>query len=309
MSSDPIDVLKRRVLLHQLAAWLPAALHRSRRACFTQAYARSDGGTADAALRAVAGFADQLRSRRLTLMVLAGETDDLTTRLGAAEALLPREVAVHLLSADPGRLPVALKAASVAGAPLLTYLDATGGQAPHPSAVAALGVGRPAEALIAVDTDTSTGSAPGTTNREALEVAGFSLVSEVELVAQDVPAQRILFGTGSEKSLTGFKDALWAAAAATGVRYRDPGVQVLVGGDDADLQPLQQELLAEVLRRESATVTELRRFTLTATPYRAADALASLTALIAHGQLTRDPAEGRLAGDVIIRPNVSSSSA
>src|SRR5207237_6032637 len=98
---------------------LPGALHRSRRATLALAYAGDDDGGAEAALRVVAGFTDRLRGRRLTVLVL-GESADLPARLGPVEATLPADVAVHVVPGRPDRLPVAVKAAGAAGAPLFT---------------------------------------------------------------------------------------------------------------------------------------------------------------------------------------------
>ena len=118
MSTDRTTDFLRELLVRQLTTWLPAALHRSRRATFALAYAGDDAGGAEAALRVVAEFADQVRGRRVTVLVLADGAADLPARLGPVEAELPAEVTVHLLPGDPDRLPVALKAAGAAGAPL-----------------------------------------------------------------------------------------------------------------------------------------------------------------------------------------------
>ncbi|MFJ8689810.1 hypothetical protein [Micromonospora wenchangensis] len=282
-----IDAVLGGLLVRQLDHWLPGALHRSRRATLALAYA-GDPGTAEAALRVVAGFADRLRGRRLTVLVLADGGPELPARLGVVEAGLPGDVAVHVVPGDPGRLPVVLKAAGAAGAPLLTLVD---GAAPEPALLAATATGRPAEVLL---------TTTATTLRPALTAAGFPLVTEVELVPADgTPARLVAFGTGLDKSLEAFKEALWATADAT-VGYLDPAGGLLDVEADPPTGPLRDALLAELTRHGPRTVTELRRHTLTATAYRAGDAGRALTDLLDAGAVTRDPEHGRLGGDVLI---------
>ncbi|WP_320064827.1 hypothetical protein [Micromonospora sp. RTGN7] len=292
----PIDSVLRELLVRQLDAWLPAALHRARRATFALAYAGSDAGGADAALRAVAEFADRLRGFRLTVLVLAEGDETLPARLGAVEATLPAEVTVHVMPGDPTRLPVALKAAGAAGAPLLTVAH---GADPTPALLAAVRAGRPADLLLI--------NGPGSPLRPALDAAGFPLVAEVELIvpveaAKDAEERRIAFATTSDRSLQAFKDALWAVGAA-GAGYRDPGdpqgrIIDVVG--EPDPGPLGRELLAELGRLGPRTVTELRRYALTATPFRVADATRAVAGLLDSATVTRDPQDGRLGGDVVI---------
>ncbi|GAA4561522.1 hypothetical protein GCM10023176_00280 [Micromonospora coerulea] len=286
------DAVLRELLVRQLDHWLPGALHRSRRATLALAYAGGDAGGAEAALRVVAEFADRLRGRRLTVLVLA-EAADLPARLGPVEAGLSADVAVHVVPGHPDRLPVVLKAAGAAGAPLLTVVD---GGAPTPALLAAATSGKPAELLLV----TAAGQSP----RPALTAAGFPLLTEVELVPTDgSPARLLAFATGSDRSLEAVKEALWAVDEYAGVRYRDPADpagRLLDITLDPEPGPLRREMLAELARSGPRTVTELRRFTLTSTVYRAADANRALTSLLASGAATRDPEHGRLGGEVLI---------
>ncbi|TDC66273.1 hypothetical protein E1258_03385 [Micromonospora sp. KC207] len=312
----PTDAVLRELLVRQLDAWLPAALQRSRRATLALAYAGTDGGGADAALRMVGEFADRLRGFRLTVLVLAEGDESLPARLGAAEAALPAEVAVHVVPGGSARLPVALKAAGAAGAPLLTVAH---GAAPTPALLAAARSGRPADLLLT--------TALGVPLRPPLDAAGFPLVAEVDLLAalgsdavagagsastggaEGLPTGgaaglRIAFATGSDRSLQAFKDALWAVDESAGLRYRDPADpqgRALDIALDPDPGPLRRELLAELGRCGPRTVTELRRFALTSTVYRAADATRALTGLLDAKAVARDPEHGRLGGDVLIR--------
>ncbi|MEV1157065.1 hypothetical protein AB0J27_16885 [Micromonospora chokoriensis] len=289
MSTDRTTDFLRELLVRQLTTWLPAALHRSRRA--TVAIAGTDAGSAEAALRLVAAHGDQVRGRQVTVLVLA-DSAALPARLGPIEAELPAEVTVHLLTGDPYRLPVAVKAAGAAGAPLFSFVELPG--AVTPKLLAAAANGRAGELLLHT----------GDSARDALVSAGFPLVAEVAPVLPDGEAAGVIaFGSRSDRSLEAVRDALWAVGADLDVRYRDPqdpmGVTVGVVGDP-ELEPLARELLAELRRGGSRPVTELRRHTLTATVYRAADANRALTDLLDAGDVRRDREAGRLAGDEII---------
>ncbi|MEU5720209.1 hypothetical protein ABZ783_00065 [Micromonospora sp. NPDC047738] len=294
------DAVLRELLVRQLDHWLPAALHRSRRATLALASAGRDTGDAEEALRVVAEFADRLRGRRLTVLVLAAGGAELPARLGTVAAALPADVAVHVVPGHPDRLPVALKAAGAAGAPLLTVVD---GGDPDPAVVAAAASGRPAELLLV--------TAPGRPLRPALTAAGFPLVTEVELVPADgAPARLLGYATGSDRSLEALKDALWAVDEYAGVRYRDPADpagRLLDITLEPDPGPLRRELLAELTRSGPGTVTELRRFAATSTVYRAADANRALASLLASGAVTRQPEHGRLGGDVLITASAAAA--
>ncbi|MEU7654080.1 hypothetical protein AB0C41_18900 [Micromonospora taraxaci] len=289
MSTDRTTDFLRELLVRQLTTWLPAALHRSRRA--TVAIAGTDAGSAEAALRLVAAQGDQVRGRQVTVLVLA-DSAALPARLGPIEAELPAEVTVHLLAGDPYRLPVAVKAAGAAGAPLFSFVELPG--AVTPKLLAAAANGRAGEVLLH----------SGDSARDALVSAGFPLVAEVAPVLPDGEAAGVIaFGSRSDRSLEAVRDALWAVGADLDVRYRDPqdpmGVTVGVVGDP-ELEPLARELLEELRRGGSRPVTELRRHALTATVYRVADANRALTGLLDAGDVRRDREAGRLAGDEII---------
>ncbi|MFG1651471.1 hypothetical protein ACGFIE_16235 [Micromonospora sp. NPDC049275] len=313
----------RELLVRQVATWLPAALHRSRRATVALAWAGADGGGAEAVLRVVAGHAAQVRGRQVTVLVLADDAADLPVRLGPIEAELPAEVTVHLLPGGPDRLPIAVKAAGAAGSPLFCFLDVPG-EVPPPLLSAATN-GRTGEVLLHA----------GSTTRAALVAAGFPLVGEVAPVltadtaadatdlaagtdaaavtdlaaATDVTggaaAGVVAFGSRSDRSLEAVRDALWTVGAELGVRYRDPAdpaaPPVDVTGVPA-LRPLARKLLAELRLGGPRPVTELRRHTLTATVYRAADANQALADLVQAGDVRRERDTGRLAGDELITP-------
>ncbi|MEV4710305.1 hypothetical protein [Micromonospora sp. NPDC049374] len=277
----PTEAVGHAPFLRHLDRWLPAALRRARRATVALGYDGSDPSLAEQTVRLAGEHAARLRGCRLTVLVLAEGTEELPARLGAAEAGLPSEVAVHLMPGPPTRLPVALRAAGAAGAPVLSYLEAD-----DPVALTAA-AGRSAEAFVV--------AAAATALRTGLIDAGFALATEVELVDAD---RRLGFGTGSDRSLEELKEALWAS----GLRFRDPYGEPLSPALPVDPAPLGRALLAELTRHGPRTVTELRRYAVTETAYRAVDAVRALNALLDTGQVTRTPQDGRLGGDVLVTP-------
>lgn len=312
MSADPIGPVTRHLLVRHLASWVPDALRRSRRATFVQAYAGPDGDTAAAALRALGQAAGGSRGRQLTVLTVVGPTDDLLTRHATLAAELPAEVTAHPVAGDLTRLPVVLKAAAAAAAPLFGYLDAAGGPPVDGVVLAAIAAGRPAELLLVLDPAARVGGEL----RQRLNDAGFPLVSEVELVADPAlgpagpadagggPAGRLLvFATAYGKRLEAFKEALWTADQETGVRFRDPDDPRRRLVDPTPVpapEPLRRELLDRLTSTGPASVTQLRQFTAERTVYRAADANQVLEHLVASGEVNREPLAGRLSGDTTI---------
>lgn len=292
--------LKREVLVRHLETWAPAALHK-RRATYVHGGADADGGAlAEAALRVFAEQSDLVRGRELTMVAVGEDTAEVDRRLRAV-GVDGAGFTLHVVAgqADAG-LAAALKAVGAARVPLLGFLDATSASGP-PEAVAALAVGKPAEALLVL--------APGAVTdvdayRAELRDLGFPLVAAVELATGEAPGELLVYATAMGKSLEAFKETLWAVDEFAGVRYRDPGdpERHLI---DISLTPhpgpLRRELLAHLESVGGATVAELRTFALTETVYRAADAGQVLQKLVAAGAVTRSPGGGRLGGDVAIR--------
>lgn len=302
-TDDVMDGVVRELLGRQLEAWLSRAVAQGRPSVVALAYgpgallAATD--SAEMVLGVLAEHAGQLRGRQLTVLVLADGSEELPARLGAIEATLPAEIAVHLVPGGPARLPVAVKAAGATGAPLLSYLDGAG--AHDPGVLAASAAGRPAELLLVTEAIPAAAASAGSV-RAGLTGAGFPLTTQVDLVAVDgSAARRLAFGTGHDRSLEAFKENLWAVDDDAAVRYRDPADP---SGQLLDIAPdpesLGQELLAELARSGPRTVTELRRHALTATAYRSVDVQRALTGLLRRGAAVRDPEHGRLGGDVII---------
>lgn len=303
MTADSIADVKREILVRHLEAWAPAALHRARRATYAHGYADAGPELAEAALRVFVEQSDLVRGRELTMVAVGAEVTDVAARLAAVqrEAGAAAGLAVHTIDGGTdARLDLALRAVGAARVPLLGFLDATGvGAPPAPATVAALAVGKPAEAVLVLP---AVGFAADD-YRAQLRAAGFPLVAAVELAVDEEPGQVLVFATGAGKSLEGFKDTLWAVDEYAGVRYRDPGdpERHLI---DISLNPhpgpLRRELLGHLAGVGEATVTELRTFALTETVYRAADATRVVQALLAAGSVTRRPEHGRLGGDVVI---------
>lgn len=302
-TDDVMDGVVRQLLGRQLEAWLPRAVAQRRPSVVALAYGPgallAAPDSAEAVLGVLAEHANRLRGRQLSVLVLAEGSEELPARLGAIEATLPAETAVHLVPGGPARLPIAVKAAGARGGPLLSYLDGAG--ATDPGVLTASAAGRPAEVLLVTEAKPATAGSAGSV-RAGLAAAGFPLSTQVDVVAVDGSrTRRLAFGTHHDRGLDAFKENLWAVDDDTAVRYRDPADP---SGQLLDIAPdpesLGQELLAELARSGPRTVTELRRHALTATAYRSVDVQRALTGLLRRGAAVRDPEHGRLGGDVVI---------
>ncbi|HEY8533313.1 MAG TPA: hypothetical protein VIL44_05475 [Micromonospora sp.] len=290
-SADLIAVALRELLAGQLDHWTRVSLRGTRRATFV--YCGEDEVAIERALTVFDHYGDLLRGRHLTTILLGR---DATAR---AARHARRSFAVYGVPGDVESVPVATKAAMAAGAPILAYVDARGAALPSEKALHAARNGRPGEMLLVWAR-----REPAERARPALDAAGFRLVTEIEL-ATDGQAAQIAFGTSSGKSLTAFKDAVWAAAAAAGVRLRDPqdpDAPLLDPTPQPQPAALREALLARLAAAGPATVAELRQYAATDTIYRPTDATEVLAALVEAGVVIREPAEGRLGGDVLIRP-------
>jgi len=178
--TGPIDDVVREILVRQLDAWGPAALHRAKRATFVQAYGGPVGGLAEAAIRVFDEFTDLLRGRRLTLPVVGPSVDGAALDRVVRELDRPSGLDVHPVTGGVDALPAVLSAASAGGAPLLAFVDATTGPPPSAAALTAIAKGKPAELLLVLGA-----AGRGFDHRAALAAAGFPLVADVELVARD----------------------------------------------------------------------------------------------------------------------------
>ncbi|ASW54431.1 hypothetical protein [Plantactinospora sp. KBS50] len=335
MSGTSTAALRRELLVRYLDAWLPRAVHRSRRRlALVQAYAGDDDGLPEASLDVLAEFADRLGGRQVTMAVLAPDRPADRAGTGPADRAGTGEPAprksdflfLHRVAGGPAALPAVLVASQAAGAPLLAHVDlldrrpvTAAGSAPASAPASAptlapestpatvplapvcraVATGRPGELLLVTPAAARDRDRPADT----LAAAGFPLVTEVELVPDDgSPAELVVFATSSGHGLDAFKDALWDLDEYAGVRYRDPRDP---DGHLLDISlrphpgPLRRELLAR-LADGPASVVELRRFATTATVYRSADVTIALTGLLGAGLVSRTPEQGRLGGDVVI---------
>jgi hypothetical protein len=324
----PHGAIKRELLVRLLDAWLPAALHGTRRATYLDGYAT--GESVAAALGVVAEFPDLLARRRLGIVLVAADGDDLalTAEVAAVrrEVDTPAGVSLQIVPhAEGGRLP---ELEMPAGGPLLGYLDAADATVvPAPEEVAALVAGARAQALLALDRDALAGR-EGTVEetveryraalggigphrlspvlRDSAELRsspGPSPVACVELVAADGRAEVLLYRTPTARGLETFKDALWAVDEYAGVRYRDPrdpGHTLLDISLSPHPGPLRRALLGHLATAGGSTVADLRQYALAETVYRAADVVPVLTQMVATGSVRREPTRGRLTADAVI---------
>src|SRR5688572_21387729 len=121
--SGPHASVKRELLVRLLDAWLPPALHGTRRATYLDAYATAE--SVAAGLSVVAEFPDLLARRRLSVVLVAADGDDLALTMAVAgirrEVATPAGVSVQIVPRGPGgALPVL---EMPAGGPLLACLD------------------------------------------------------------------------------------------------------------------------------------------------------------------------------------------
>jgi hypothetical protein len=132
---------------------------------------------------------------------------------------------------------------------------------------------------------------------------GLPLGCVADLVARDGSHETLNFGTSSERALEKFKEELWAIDEFAGVQLRDPDDPELL---DIALQPHLGPLRRMLVRRLAATgptaVLDLRTWTLQHTVYRAADATRALQAMVAAGDVHREPVAGRLTPTTVIVP-------
>jgi hypothetical protein len=324
----PHGAIKRELLVRLLDAWLPAALHGTRRATYLDGYAT--GGSVAAALSVVAEFPDLLTRRRLGIVLVAAGGDDLALTADVAavrrEVDTPAGVSLQIVPhAADGRLP---ELEMPAGGPLLGYLDAADATVvPAPEEVAALVTGARAQALLALDRAVlahrdgpveetieryraALGGAgphhlsPVLRDSAALPSSpGSAPVACVELVAADGRAEVLLYRTPTARGLETFKDAMWAVDEYAGVRYRDPrdpGHTLLDISLNPHPGPLRRALLGHLATAGGRTVADLRQYALAETVYRAADVVPALTQMVATGSVRREPTRGRLTADAVI---------
>jgi hypothetical protein len=261
------DVI-RELLVRYLDLWTPTALRSAHGATFAMLWdGPADAELAAAAVGVFAEFTDRMRSKRLTVLLIADDTAPLSTLTETSE------FDVHTV-AGLENWPAAFKAG---GQPALVYLDSPEITKLSPEMIVR----------------TTPSDWPG--QRKRLNSA---LTAGVDLVNEDIV--RIAFATKSAKSLEAFKDELWAVDEFAGVKLRDPldpDGHLMDISLNPDPAALKGKLLAR-LKQKPATVTELKYYTLTETIYRGADAVRAIQGLVKARAVARTPENGKLGGNI-----------
>jgi catechol 2,3-dioxygenase-like lactoylglutathione lyase family enzyme len=259
---------------------MPAALRSARGATFALMWSDGDADreTVEAALGVLGEFADRIKARRFNVLLVTDGRGTTERGGGGSVAdlvrLAPSEISIYPVVGFDKR-DAALKAAGVAGSPLLTYVEGA-----EPVAVAG---GRPSEMFIVTEPEA------WRRRRAALTAAGFTLTCGVELTG----GKLVGLATMSAKSLEAFKSELWAVDDFEGVRIRDPGGHEIEITVEPNLHALKDELAGWV---DGRTVTEIKTYVLTETVYRASDATRALHALLAEGVIRA----ANLKGDAVV---------
>jgi hypothetical protein len=296
--------VKRELLVRYLDAWAPAALHGARKATFVLGYAVTADDSAVAALRVFGEFTDLLARHKLTVIVLAPDSDDLAGPLDAVRQELgaPPGLAVRPVIGPLDAIRDELAATGGLAGAVFAYLDTAGAPAPSMDAVMAVARSKAGEVLVTMDPL----DGPDVDRyRKTMRKTGFEHVTHVELVDDTGAAQLLVYATTSARNADRFKDALWAVDEYAGVRYRDPRDRehsLLDISLSPSLGPLRRALLDRVAQVGECTAADLREYTVTETVYRAADATKALTALAGSGAVTREPSKGRLTPETRFRP-------
>jgi hypothetical protein len=137
-----------------------------------------------------------------------------------------------------------------------------------------------------------------------VDVPGRPLACRVELVAADGESEFLVFATASEKALERFKEALWALDEYAGIQLRDPADEK---GELCDISavahlgPLRRSLLRHLAGGDGATLGALRTWTLHDTMFRAGETNRAVQALLTAGSVSREPSNGRLSAETVIR--------
>lgn len=129
---------------------------------------------------------------------------------------------------------------------------------------------------------------------EAVRQAGFKYVISFGLHSVRGGDLLLQFGTNHIKGVEKFKDSLWRADPISGARFQDPNDpdQMLLDlAVEADVAPLRRLLAAQLDTRpgRTATIDELREYTLEHTIFKTTHAAPALEQLRARQAITTDP--------------------
>ncbi|GAB2923025.1 hypothetical protein GCM10027280_07640 [Micromonospora polyrhachis] len=141
--------------------------------------------------------------------------------------------------------------------------------------------------------------------RRVLNEAGFQYVLDFELADERSNLLYLVYGTNSEKGVEKMKDAIWRVDPYQGIGYRDPrdpNQETLPIRPMPQLGPLRRLLLEHLagLPGRSASLDELRRFTLLKTIFRPGQTLNAVRMLLKEENVTIPPQVGRVVGSTQI---------
>jgi three-Cys-motif partner protein len=153
------------------------------------------------------------------------------------------------------------------------------------------------------------------TYHDAVRRAGHDYALTFEVMPKTGQPLYLVYGTGSPVGVNAFKDAMWKVDTSDGMRFNDPRTTAGKQAAMAALQPTlfdnpdapDPELLGfvdDVVReRGSCTVEEVAEFLLRETArWRKTHARPAIRYLIDEGRMAREPANGQLRGDTVLRP-------
>ncbi|MEQ4300540.1 three-Cys-motif partner protein TcmP [Plantactinospora sp. B6F1] len=141
--------------------------------------------------------------------------------------------------------------------------------------------------------------------RRVLNEAGFQYVLDFELADARKNLLYLVYGTNSDRGVEKMKDAIWRADPYQGIGYRDPrdpNQETLPIQPVPQLGPLRRLLLEHLatLPERTATLDELRRFTLLKTIFRPGQTLQAVRTLVSERNVTIFPESSRLVGSTQI---------
>jgi three-Cys-motif partner protein len=138
--------------------------------------------------------------------------------------------------------------------------------------------------------------------RARLRHAGFAYSSVFELVDERGHELLLVFGTSEEYGIDKMKRAMWNVDPIRGSRFRDPRdpnqAAFELSLTDPDLRLLKEQILGR-LEQGPATLSELKRFALLDTVYRAPHATDAVKELATEKRVSRS--SGRTHDEVVVQ--------
>lgn len=283
--------VKHELLVRHLAAWTPTVLHGHRRVTYVE---QPTGESAVAAARVFCEFADLLEGREV-IMLLSSPAPVRRSQVAAvlAEHGSPQGLSVHPFRS---RVPRALRDTNALDTPVFAWFD----RAIDGETLAAVATDRNSQVLLATSQSPEAAVV-------ALRRAGLGATARVELVDKNGRSQSLIFATAVAKALDQFKDELWSLDEYAGTRFRDPAddeATVLDISLAPNLAPLRRALQRRLAQGGAGGIkmADLRTWAVRETIYRAEDATRAIQALIAAGEINRQPRSGRLSPTTLLSP-------